>query len=171
MVLCMFLFAFVTSQVEFFALPQVDTPDALLEFVKNNPDSMRKFLACFVLFLALAFVLYFPFSFVWSFVYDNTKQGFGRSLLGGLKFFAARPFHFFAFEVVSHFRKFFWIVALDALRVFIYKKNTDNAMLLSFGSLASFISFALVFYTAASVILSIQYYYNKFRDENSKEQG
>lgn len=171
MLLCMFLFAFVTSQVEFFALPQIETPDALLDFVKNNPDSMKKFLACFVLFLLLAFVLYFPFTFVWCFVYDKTKQGFGRSLLDGLKFFAARSFHFFAFEFACHFRKFFWIAALDALRVFIYKKNTDNAMLLSFGSLASFASFALAFYTATSVILSIQFYYNKFSDENSKEQG
>ena len=164
---CMALFAVITSQVEFFALPQIDTPDALLEFVKNNPDSVKKFLSCFVLFLFLAFVLYFPFTFVWSFVYDKARQNFWRSLLEGLKFFGKRPFNFFAFEFVCHFRKFFWIAALDALRVFIYKKNTDSAMLLSFGSLASFASFALAFYTAASVILSIQYYYNKFCDENS----
>lgn len=171
MILCMLLFAFITNQVEFFALPQVDAPDALLDFIKNNPDSMKKFLSCFVLFLLLAFVLYFPFAFVWSFVYDKARQGFGKSLLQGLKFFAARPFHFFAFETACHFRKFFWIAAFDALRVFIFKKNTDSAMIYSFGSLASFASFALSFYTAASVILSIQFYYDKFSDENSKEQG
>ncbi len=167
MLLCMALFAVITSRVEFFSLPQVESPEALLEYVKSNPDSMKKFLSCFVLLLSLAFFFYFPFTFVWSVVYDKTGQGFGKSLLQGLSFFAARPFHFFAFEVLCHFRKVFWICALDAMRVFIYKKNTDSAMIYSFGSLASFVSFALVFYTAASVILSIQFYYEQFNDENS----
>ena len=165
---CLALFAFITSRVEFFSLPMFQTPEALLEFVKNNPDSMRKFLACFVLLLLLAFVLYFPFTFVWPFVYDNNKQGFGKSLLQGLKFFARRGLHFFAFEVVCHFRKVFWIVVFNAIHVFIFKKSQDNAAIYSFGSVASFLSFALSFYAAASVILSIQFYYDKFNEDSDQ---
>ena len=169
MLLCLALFALITSRFEFFSLPQVESPEALLEYIKNNPDSMRKFLSCFVLLLFLAFVFYFPFTFVWSFVYDKTKQPFGKSLLEGLKFFAARPVHFFAFEFCAHFKLFFLIAVFDVLRVCIYKKNSAEAMLYSFGSLTSFASFALTFYTAASVILSIQFYYEQFNNEDSNK--
>lgn len=171
MMACLAIFAVVTNKIEFFALPKFQTPEQVMEFIKSDSGAMGKFFACFVLFLALAFVLYFPLTFVWSFVYDKARQNFGRSLFESIKFFCKRGFNFFVFEFVCHFRKFFWICALDALRVYIYKKNTDSAMLLSFGSLASFASFALAFYTAASVILSIQYYYNKFCDEDSEEQS
>ncbi len=170
MVLCMAVFAVITSQVEFFSLPQFQTPDQLMEFIKSDPDSMRKFLACFVLFLVLAFLLYFPFTFVWSFVYDNTKQSFFKSLLAGLKFFGRRVFHFLAFVFVCHFRKAVLIFAFDALHAFIYKKYQSSANIYSFGSLVSFVAFAYTFYTAASVMLSIQFYYDKL-NENSKEQG
>ncbi len=169
MFLCLALFALITSRFEFFSLPQVESPEALLEYIKNNPDSMRKFLSCFVLLLFLAFVFYFPFTFVWSFVYDKTKQPFGKSLLEGLKFFAARPVHFFAFEFCAHFKLFFLIAVFDVLRVCIYKKNSAEAMLYSFGSLTSFVSFALAFYAAASVILSIQFYYEQFNNEDSNK--
>lgn len=168
MIACMAVFAVITSQVDFFVLPQFQTPDQLMDFIKSDPDSMRKFLACFVLFLVLAFLIYFPFTFVWSFVYDNTKQSFSRSLLAGLKFFGKRVFSFLAFEFVCHFRKAVLIFAFDALHAFIYKKYQESANIYSLGSLISFISFAYTFYTAASVMLSIQYYYNKLNENSDK---
>ena len=171
MIICMAVFAVVTSQVDFFALPAFPTPEQLMSFIKENPDSMRKFLACFILLLALAFVLYFPFTFVWSFVYDNTKQPFFKSLLVGLKFFWKRVFHFLAFIVICHFRKALLIFILDSLHAFIYKKYQSSANIYSFGSLVSFISFAYTFYTAASVMLSIQYYYDKLHEDSDKESS
>lgn len=168
MILCMAVFALVTSRVEFFSLPQFQTPEQLMDFIKNNPDSLRKFLACFILLLALAFVLYFPFTFVWSFVYDNTKQSFWKSLSQGLKFFAKNVFGFLGFVFVCHFRKAILIFVLDALHAFIYKKYQSSANIYSFGSLVSFVAFAYTFYTAASVILSIQFYYNKLNEDSNK---
>lgn len=168
MIVCMALFAVITSQVEFFLLPQFQTPDQLLDFIKDNPDSMKKFLSCFVLFLLLAFVLYFPFTFVWSFVYDKTKQSFWKSLLDGLKFFFKRVFNFLLFEFLCHFKKAFLILAFDALHAFIYKRFQDSVGIYSFGSLISFVSFALTFYTAAAVMLSIQFYYDQLNENSNK---
>ncbi len=166
MVACMALFAVIVNYVDFFSLPEFQSPDALMEFVKSNPDSLRKFLACFVLFLALAFVLYFPFTFTWSFVYDKNGQKFWRSLCQSLKFFFGRVFNFLAFEFLCHFKKAFWIFVFDLSHALIYKNYQSSAKIYSFGSLISFVSFALTFYTAAAVILSIQYYYDQFKDEN-----
>ena len=168
MLVCMAIFAVVTSQVDFFALPNFQTPEQLMSFIKENPDSMRKFLACFILLLVLAFVLYFPFTFVWSFVYDNTKQPFHKSLAAGLKFFGKRVFHFFAFLLICHFRKALLIFILDSLHAFIYKKYQASANIYSLGSLVSFISFAYTFCAAASVMLSIQYYYDKLHEDSDK---
>ena len=171
MIACLALFSFICANVDFFALPAIQTPEALLDFIKNNPDSVKTFLSCFVLLLALAFVFYFPFTFVWLFVYDNNKQSFWKSLLQGLKFFGHRGAHFFAFEVAAHFRKFFWIFAIDALHAFIFKKYQSAPYAYSVLSFLGFASFALSFYAAASVILSIQFYYDKFNNEDSDKES
>ena len=168
MIACMALFAVIINSVDFFALPQFQTPEQLMDFIKQNPDSMRKFLACFILLLALVFVFYFPFTFVWSFVYDNTKQSFFKSTAQGLKFFAKKVFNFLAFLLICHFRKALLILAFDMLHAFIYKKYQASSNIYSAGSLVSFASFAYTFYTAASVILSIQFYYDKL-NENIKK--
>jgi len=168
MILCMVIFAVVTNNVDFFALPQFQTPEQLMDFVKQNPDSLKKFLACFILFLLLAFLLYFPFTFVWSFVYDNNKDSFFKSLLKGLKFFGRKIFHFLAFIFVCHFRKAVLIFALDFLHAFIYNKYQSSANIYSFGSLVSFFAFAYTFYTAASIILSIQFYYDKLNEDTNQ---
>ncbi|MBO7121669.1 MAG: hypothetical protein J6V90_00120 [Treponema sp.] len=170
MLLCFVVFAFIVSQVEFFALPQFQTVEQVMEFIKNDPDSFRKLLRCYVMFLALLFIVFFPFTFVWSFVYDNTKQNFRTSLLDGLKFFCKNVFGFLAFEIVCHFRKAFFILAFNILHAFIYEKYQSSSNIYSLGSLISFASFALTFYTAASVMLSIQFYYDKI-NEDSKEQS
>lgn len=168
LILCMAVFAVVTSQVEFFSLPMFQTPEQFMDFIKNDPDSFRKLLRCYVMFLALLFIVFFPFTFVWSFVYDNTKQNFLKSLAQGLKFFAKNVFGFLVFEFVCHFRKAFFILAFNVLHAFIYKKYQSSSNIYSLGSLISFASFALTFYTAASVILSIQFYYDKLNEDTNK---
>ena len=170
MILCMVIFAVITNHVDFFSLPSLQTPEQLMEYIKNDPDSFRKLLHCYILFLVLLFVVFFPFTFVWSFVYDNTKQRFSKSLLDGLKFFGKRVFSFLAFEFVCHFRKAFFILAFNILHAFIYEKYQSNSNIYSLGSLISFASFALTLYTAAAVMLSIQFYYDKI-NEDSKEQS
>lgn len=170
MILSFAVFTLIVSQVEFFSLPQFQTVEQVMEFIKNDPDSFRKLLHCYVLFLVLLFIVFFPFTFVWSFVYDNTKQSFWKSLAAGLKFFGKRVFSFLAFELVCHFRKAFFILAFNILHALIYEKYQSSSNIYSLGSLISFASFALTFYTAASVILSIQFYYDKI-NEDSKEQS
>jgi hypothetical protein len=73
-----------------------------------------------------------------------------------------------AFEFVCHFRKAFFILAFNVLHAFIYKKYQSSSNIYSLGSLISFASFALTFYTAASVILSIQFYYDKLNEDTNK---
>ena len=170
MIVCFAVFTLIVGQVDFFALPHFQTVEEVMEFIKNDPDSFRKLLHCYVLFLVLLFIVFFPFTFVWSFVYDNTKQRFSKSLLDGLKFFCKRVFSFLAFGFACHFRKAFFILAFNILHAFIYEKYQSSSNIYSLGSLISFASFALTFYTAASVILSIQFYYDKI-NEDSKEQS
>lgn len=168
MVLCFAVFSLIVSQVEFFSLPQFQTVEQIMEFIKSDPDSFRKLLHCYVLFLVLLFLAFFPFTFVWSFVYDKTKQSFWKSLADGLKFFARRVFGFLAFEFVCHFRKAALILAFNILHAMIYEKYQSSSNIYSLGSLISFASFALTFYTAASVILSIQFYYDKLNEDSDK---
>lgn len=170
MILCFVVFSLIVSQIDFFSLPQFQTVEQVMEFIKSDPDSFAKLLRCYVMFLVLLFVVFFPFTFVWSFVYDNTKQSFLKSLSQGLKFFAKNVLGFLAFEFICHFRKAFFILAFNILHAFIYEKYQSSSNIYSLGSLISFASFALTFYTAASVMLSIQFYYDKM-NEDSKEQG
>ncbi|MBQ7620031.1 MAG: hypothetical protein IJS51_07880, partial [Treponema sp.] len=170
MILCFVVFSLIVSQIDFFSLPQFQTVEQVMEFIKSDPDSFRKLLRCYVMFLVLLFVVFFPFTFVWSFVYDNTKQSFLKSLSQGLKFFAKNVLGFLAFEFICHFRKAFFILAFNILHAFIYEKYQSSSNIYSLGSLISFASFALTFYTAASVMLSIQFYYDKM-NEDSKEQS
>ncbi|MBR5966952.1 MAG: hypothetical protein IK015_12635 [Treponema sp.] len=170
MILTCVVFAFIINAVDYFALPQFQAVEQVMEFIKNDPDSFRKLLRCYILFLVLLFFVFFPFTFVWSFVYDKPKQNFAKSMLDGLKFFGKRVFSFMAFEFVCHFRKAFFILAFNILHAFVYEKYQSDSNIYSLGSLISFASFALTLYTAASVILSIQYYYDKI-NEDSKEHS
>ncbi len=170
-IICILAFLFSSTKIEFFNLPDFQNTDAFLDFIKTNNDSLRKLFSRFALFLAIAFLFYFPFTFVWSYVYDNTKVPFWSSLSKGLKFFRRRILNFLGFEFFCHIKKIFWLTAMNLGPVFIYKFYKDSNNIYSLGSILSFVSFALAFYTATSVILSIQFYYNQYNEDSDKDSS
>ena len=68
MILSFVVITLIVSQVEFFSLPQFQTVEQVMEFIKNDPDSFRKLLRCYVMFLVLLFIVFFPFTFIKSFI-------------------------------------------------------------------------------------------------------
>ncbi|MDE6068802.1 MAG: hypothetical protein K2F89_07630, partial [Treponemataceae bacterium] len=53
---------------------QIMQPQALLEYFSSHPQIMRMIFFHSMIFFLLALAFYFPFAFVWSHVYDETKS-------------------------------------------------------------------------------------------------
>lgn len=152
---------------------QIMQPQALLEYFSSHPQIMRMIFFHSMIFFLLALAFYFPFAFVWPNVYDETKSSFSEILSRSLKFWKGRFLKFLGFEIAAHYKTLLVIFACGALEVFVLGKFSANAAAQIVSSLFGFVSFCATILFWASVILSINFFYDEFSSGEGKkiEQG
>lgn len=157
----------------FVEVAQITQPQALLEYLSSHPQIMRMMIFHSAIFFLLALVLYFPFAFVWPNVYDETKNSFSEILSRSVKFWKGRFLRFLGFEIAAHYKTLLVVFASGALEVFILGKFSANAVAQIVSSLFGFVSFCATILFLASVILSINFFYEEFASGEGKkiEQG
>lgn len=165
-----FAIAPLAASSAFEEISQITKPEAMLEYLSSNPQIMRMMVLHFSFFLLLALALYFPFAFVWPHVYDETKNSFSRIFSQSLRFWKGRFLKFLGFEIVAHYKTALVIFAGNALDVFLLKKIPANAAAQIVSSLFGFVSFCATILFLASVILSINFFYDEFAS-GGKEIG
>lgn len=159
-----FAFAIVplAASAAFEEISQITKPEAMLEYLSSHPQIMEMMVLHFTLFLLLALVLYFPFAFVWPHVYDETKDSFSKIFSKSLKFWKGRFLKFLGFEIVTHYKAFIVIFAGGAFEFLLLEKIPANAVAQIVSSLFGFVSFCATILFLASVILSINFFYEEF---------
>lgn len=155
---------------EFVEVAQIMQPQALLEYLSSHPQIMRMMIFHSAIFFLLALAFYFPFAFVWPHVYDEPKNSFSEILSQSLKFWKGRFLKFLGFEIAAHYKTLLVIFASGALEFFILGKFSANAVAQIVSSLFGFVSFCATILFFASVILSINFFYDEFASGESKSK-
>lgn len=148
---------------------QIMQPQALLEYLSSHPQIMRMMIFHSAIFFLLALALYFPFAFVWPHVYDETKNSFSEILSRSLKFWKGRFLKFLGFEIAAHYKTLLVVFAGGAIEFFLLGKFSANAVAQIVSSLFGFVSFCATILFFASVILSINFFYDEFASGEDKK--
>lgn len=169
-----FMLAIVPLSVsdEFKEAARITQPQALLEYLSSHPHIMRMMFLHLMIFCVLALAFYFPFTFVWSHVYDGPNHSFSEILSRSLKFWKGRFLKFLGFEIASQYKTLLVMFAAGALEFVLLGKFPSHVAAQIVSSLFGFVSFCATILFFASVILSIQFFYNEFvPNENKNETG
>lgn len=168
-----FMFAIVPLSLSdaFKELYQITQPQAIMEYLSAHPQIMRMMLSHSAFFLLLSLAFYFPFAFVWPSVYDETKNSFSKILSRSLKFWKGRFLKFIGFEIASHYKTALVIFASGAAEIVLLKKFSASMAAQICSSLFGFVSFCAAILFSASVVLSINFFYNEFAPNDGEDLG
>lgn len=161
----------VATSAMFEEISQITQPQALLEYLSSHPQVMQTMFFHSMLFFLLALALYFPFTFVWPLVYDETQNYFSKIFSQSLRFWKGRFWKFLGFEIASHYKVTLVIFACGASEFFILKKFSSNVAAQMVSSLFGFVSFCATILFFASVILSINFFYDEFASSQKESDG
>ena len=161
----------VATSAAFEEISQITQGQALIEYLSSHPQIMQMMLLHSTLFFLLALALYFPFAFVWPLVYDETQNSFSKIFSQSLRFWKGRFWKFLGFEIATHYKTALVIFVCGAGEFILLRKFSANVAVQIISSLFGFISFCATILFFASVILSINFFYNEFVSSESENEN
>lgn len=151
-----------TTSAAFEEVSKITQGQELLEYLTAHPKIMEMMMFHSTIFFLLALAFYFPFTFVWPLVYDETKNSFSKIFSQSLKFWKGRLWKFLGFEIMSHYKTVLVIFACGVIEFFLLRKFSANVVAQIISSLCGFVSFCATILFLAGVILSINFFYDEF---------
>lgn len=151
-------------------IPQTTDPQTIVEYFNAKPDLMQMFALRTILFFFVCLVLYFPFAFTWGIVYDGIKKSFKTLFAESLYFWKGKFLNFIGFEIATHYKRFFAFLLCDIAEYIAQKNSFGNIAGQIIASVFNFLSLVVLVTLIASVILSINFYYNEHIESNENSQ-